>query len=140
MDEIMNPLEIVGVIVVVAIVAAFTGGYYFSSTGAYTIDLGLKDNDEILDVSAGTVIIIKLPQNGTTGYTWQYTVNENLIKVVKDEFIPFEPPGSDWVGGGGTRILKLEVIGGGEGKVIMNYVCPWDNETAGYFSITLKSW
>ena len=107
------------------------GGFYLTSGGE--INLGLEDNGRTLEVSAGTVVVIKIPENPTTGYMWQYTVNESIAEVVEDNFIPPEEP---IPGKGGTRVLKLTIIGSGE--LTMEYVRPWENQPIDYFSVTFR--
>jgi predicted secreted protein len=101
------------------------------------INLGPENNGMTLDVGVESVIIIKLPENPTTGYTWQYTLNENIAEVMEDVYIP-PPPENQIVGRGGTRMLKLSVIGRGEGEVNMDYVRPWENRPADHFSVILR--
>ena len=101
--------------------------------GVEEINLGPEDNGRILDVSAGVTVVIKLPENPSTGYTWQYAVNENIVELVEDVYIP---PENQIIGGGGTRMLKLEVVGSGE--FTMSYVQPWENQPADLFSVTFR--
>jgi len=100
------------------------------------INLGLEDNGKTLDVSVGAVVTIKLPENPSTGYEWQCTVDENVVEVMEDSFIPAT---RNVIGAGGTRILKLNVIGSGEGKIIMDYMRAWEkNPPIERFSVTLR--
>jgi len=99
--------------------------------------LDLEDNGRILDVSVGAVVTIKLPENPSTGYRWQYTLDENVVKVIDDNFTYNGPvmPGSC-----GTRALRLKVIGSGEGKLIMDYLRAWEeNPPIKHFSVTLRA-
>ena len=101
--------------------------------GVEEINLGPEDNGRILDFSAGVTVVIKLPENPSTGYTWQHAVNENIVELVEDVYIP---PENQIVGGGGTRMLKLEVIGSGE--FAMDYDRPWENQPVDHFSVTFR--
>jgi len=118
------------VVFIVALIVV-VGFYLISRTGE--INLGLEDNGRILDVSAGVIVVIKLPENPSTGYRWQYTVNENIAEVIEDIYTDPDPP---IIGGTGTRMLKLKVIGSGE--FTMNYAQPWENQPIGYFSVTFR--
>jgi len=97
------------------------------------INLGPKDNGRILDGSVGTAVVIKLPENPSTGYTWQHVVGENIAEVMEDVYIP---PENQIPGRGGTRMLKFEVTGSGE--FIMDYVQPWENQPIDHFSVTFR--
>lgn len=59
-------------------------------------------------VSVGAIVVIKLSENPSTGYTWQYAVNENIAEVIEDVYIP---PKNQKIGEGGTRKLKLKITG-----------------------------
>jgi inhibitor of cysteine peptidase len=60
---------------------------------------GPADNGKNVTVAAGTGFTLRLPENPTTGYTWNLTPPEGLI-IVKDGFIA---PDTKLVGAGGTR-------------------------------------
>jgi len=122
-------------IAVILAVALIVGGtfYLISRGGVEEINLGPEDNGRILDVSVGAIAVIKLPENPSTGYTWQYAVNENIAEVIEDVYIP---PKNQIPGRGGTRMLKLKVIGSGE--FVMDYVQPWENQPVDHFSVTFR--
>jgi len=119
-------------IAVIMAVALILGVFYLiSGDRAEEIDLGPEDNGRILNVSMGTVVIIKLPENPSTGYRWQYAVNENIAEVMDDNYIDPEDP---IPGRGGTRMLKLRVAGSGE--FAMDYGRPWENQPIDHFSVS----
>lgn len=122
-------------IAVILAVALIVGGtlYLISRGGVEEINLGPEDNGRTFDVSVGGIAVIKLPENPSTGYTWQYAVNENIAEVIEDVYIP---PKNQKIGEGGTRMLKLEVIGSGE--FAMDYVRPWENQPVDHFSVTFR--
>lgn len=124
-------LTIASIAVIIA-VALIVGGFYkISGSRAEEIILGPKDNGRILNVSIGTVVIIKLPENPSTGCRWQYTVNENIEELIENIYIP---PENQIPGRGGTRMLKLVVMG--SGKFTMDYGQPWENNSVNNFSVS----
>jgi len=134
---------VVGIVVVI-IVAVGIGGAILLKSDAGPIDLrseneinlGHENNGAIIRVSVGAAVIIRLPENPSTGFTWQYTVNENILEVVGDNYIG---PENAIPGAGGTRVLKFNVIGSGDGEVNMNYVRPWENQPIDHFSVILRA-
>lgn len=140
---------VVGIIVVVIAVAGIGGAILKSGAGPSgnqhenvidlrsenEINLGYENNGTIIRISVGAAVIIQLEENPTTGYTWQYIVNENVLQVIGDNYIPSE---SVMVGSGGIRILKLNAMGSGEGEVNMDYVRPWENQPVDHFSVILR--
>jgi inhibitor of cysteine peptidase len=127
-------ISITNSIAVVLITAIIVGGgiYLIRSRGsAEEISLGPKDNGEILDVRVGAIVVVTLPENPTTGFRWQYTVNENIVEIVNDNYVG---PEDSIPGMGGTRVLKLRVAGSGE--FAMDYAQPWENISIDHFSVS----
>jgi len=124
-------------IIAVVLMTALIVGVYFIwlISREQDTDLGMEDNGRTLYVNVGEIVTIKLPENPSTGYEWQYTIDENIVEVMEDSFTPAE---RNLLGSGGTRMLKLRVIGSGEGKVVMDYVRAWENNPPiEHFSVTL---
>lgn len=117
-------------LVVILTASLIVGFHLISRGGVEEINLGAEDNGRILDVSVGTVVVIKLPENPSTGYTWQYAAGENIAEVIEDVYIP---PKNQIPGKGGTRVVKLKVTGSGE--FTMDYVRPWENQPIDHFSV-----
>lgn len=125
------------VILVLVISLAFLGiGFWLTGREErHTFMVGPDDNGRLLDVDVGDTVIIRLPENPSTGYTWQYVLDENIAEVRRDDFEPLD----NVPGKGGTRLLELKIIDRGVEEVIMNYVRPLENKPAEQFSLILKS-
>lgn len=95
-------------------------------------DLGLEDNGRTIAVGAGETVKITVVENPSTGYTWQYHVDESRLQILEDVYTPYNVP-SGTVGAGGTRTLLLKVVASGE--FVMDYVRPWDNQSIIHFSV-----
>jgi len=125
---------ITSIAVILAVALIVGGTFYLISRGrAEEINLGLEDNGRTIEVSEGKIVVIKLPENPSTGYGWQYAMDENVAEVIEDIYIDPDPP---IIGGTGTRMLKLRVIGSGE--FAMDYVRPWENQPVAHFSVTFR--
>jgi len=142
---ILKSEMVVGIVIVIIAVVGIGGAILLSENwhenvidvrSENQINLGQENNGAIIEVSVGAAVIISLPENPSTGFTWQYTVNENILEVMEDNYIP---PENALPGAGGTCVLKLYVIGSGDGEVNMNYVQPWENQAADHFSVILRA-
>ena len=95
------------------------------------------DNGGNYSVSLGAAIELRLPENPTTGYSWNLSVPAG-IAVLNDSYLPSETSGGV-VGSGGTRIWFLKAVQPGEQVVSGVYRRPWEpvagNETG--FRLTL---
>ncbi len=95
------------------------------------------DNGGNYSVSLGAAIELRLPENPSTGYSWNLSVPAG-ITVLNDSYIPGNTSGR-LIGSGGTRIWFLEPVQPGEKVVSGVYRRPWEpvtgNETG--FRLTL---
>lgn len=83
---------------------------------------------------------IRLEENPTTGYGWQYTVaDENIAVVEDDEYVQNQAP-EGWTGVGGEHTYRLSGISAGETTITFKYVRPWetDKEPAKEITFNLK--
>ncbi len=104
-----------------------------SPANAEQTNFGPTDNGKTADLKPGTIITVELPENPSTGYAWSYTIDSEVAEVVDDSFIPSE---NSIPGAGGTRLLKLRVIGSGE--LNMSYERSWEKQPIDTFSLTIK--
>lgn len=83
---------------------------------------------------------IRLEENPTTGYQWQYTVADKNVAVVEDdEYVQKQAP-QGWTGVGGEHTYRLSGISAGETTITFKYVRPWetDKEPAKEITFSLK--
>jgi len=96
------------------------------STGQNEITLTDDDNGSMVTASLNQTIIITLPSNPTTGYSWNIFQIDTaqLNQVGETEFIPEnEEP---LVGQGGAEKLQFLVIAEGKSTLILVYHRPWE--------------
>jgi len=95
------------------------------------------DNGGNYSVSLGAAIELRLPENPSTGYSWNLSVPAG-IAVLNDSYLPGDTSGR-LVGSGGTRVWFLKAVQPGEQVVSGVYRRPWEpvagNETR--FRLTL---
>jgi len=96
-----------------------------------------EQNGATVNVKTGAVITVKLPENPTTGFTWNLTTTPGL-QIINDTYKPTYTTGK-MVGSGGTHIWDIEAVATGEQKIKGVYMRSWEpasgNETS--FSMTV---
>lgn len=96
------------------------------STSQNEITLTDDDNGSMVTASLNQTIIITLPSNPSTGYSWNVFQIDSaqLNQVGETEFIPEnEKP---LVGQGGAEKLQFLVIAEGKSTLILVYHRPWE--------------
>lgn len=80
------------------------------------------NNGDIIPVDMQTEIKIRLPENPTTGYSWNVT-NADGLAITSDTYVP---PKEEMPGAGGTHIWILEPKVTGIVTFSAVYVRPWE--------------
>lgn len=82
-------------------------------------------------------IQLRLPENPTTGFSWNLSVTTGL-SVINDSYIPDDVSGK-LVGSGGTHVWFLKTIQTGEQVISGTYRRPWEPAGPGvtYFELSL---
>jgi len=86
------------------------------------IDLDRVDGDRPVTVAPGDLLVLRLPEQGSTGYVWMIDDLPEGTQVAVDdvEFDAGLQPG-----GGATRRLEFR-IGDGAGRVVLAKRRPWE--------------
>lgn len=91
-----------------------------------------EQNNAIVTVRAGNSITVRLPENPTTGFTWNLSASPGL-QVVSDSYIPSDTTGK-LIGSGGTHVWDISAQSVGTRTIQGVYMRPWEqatgNETA----------
>ncbi|MBN2733821.1 MAG: protease inhibitor I42 family protein [Methanomicrobiaceae archaeon] len=85
-----------------------------------------EDNGATRDVNQGCTIYIELPENPTTGYTWQ--MDTGGLSLVNDEYIA-DSNAEGLVGGGGMHKWELLAKDKGTYQVKGIYKRSWEETT-----------
>ncbi|NYT18762.1 MAG: protease inhibitor I42 family protein [Methanosarcinales archaeon] len=129
-----------GILVLITIVAVTLAAFSMGCTENGEIDL----TNDVEIVGSGTVfteeanaseisieqngiIVLKLEENPTTGYSWNLTVPEGL-KLIGDNFV-IAPEDEGLVGAGGTHEWELQAETEGSYEISAIYKKPWENTT-----------
>lgn len=96
------------------------------------------DDGNAVQVAAGSQIVVALPGNPTTGYTWQITSNDESI--LRPTGYTFKPD-SDAVGAGGAETFTFQVMAPGSVTLELANRRPWetDGEPAQTFAVNVEA-
>ncbi|HMA05785.1 MAG TPA: protease inhibitor I42 family protein, partial [Methanomicrobiales archaeon] len=81
------------------------------------------DTGKAVQESRGGTFAIRLPENPSTGYSWNLSLPAG-ITLARDEYIPPQTAGQT-VGRGGTRSFTLVADKTGTGNITTEYRRPW---------------
>jgi inhibitor of cysteine peptidase len=86
-----------------------------------TYEYTKEDANKSITVEASGIITIRLPVQMGTGYDWQVV---SLPDVLARQDVKTE--GGGLPGGPGVEVLRFQARKKGEGKLILSYVRPWE--------------
>lgn len=82
------------------------------------------DKDQSFGAHQDDVILVRLPENPTTGYQWEIDeTNEAVLELEDSDFVPASNAG---IGGGGERIFRLRAKGTGTSHVELKMQREWE--------------
>jgi len=82
------------------------------------------DQEKIIEVQPGDVIIFRLEENLTTGYGWEVETTEvPVVELIESTYI--EAPGTA-IGRGGTRVFRFAAKLPGIQEIRLRLRRPWD--------------
>lgn len=119
--------------VVSTILVVALANFVVGPAKAEQISFGPADNGKVVNLKPGTIITVELPENPSTGYSWYYSIDSKVAEVIEDSSILPEDP---IPGAGGTRLLRLKIVGSGE--LNMNYDRWWEKQPIDSFTLTLR--
>ncbi|MBU0646396.1 protease inhibitor I42 family protein [Patescibacteria group bacterium] len=85
----------------------------------------IKDcsDNRALSVKVGEEFTIVLDSNPTTGYSWEATIDSELVSLAGKDY---EAKGAEMVGAGGEEIFTLQAKEVGQAEIIFSYLRPWE--------------
>ncbi|HEY32953.1 MAG TPA: protease inhibitor I42 family protein [Dehalococcoidia bacterium] len=127
-------LTLVGLLAVasitVTLLALSAGGINPAAAEGETgqIDLDASHDGQEIEVAAGTLLVITLESNPTTGFGWQLSepIDEGLIALIESRYQPCENAEQGTVGAGGSEVWTFETLATGVATISMEYSRPWE--------------
>jgi inhibitor of cysteine peptidase len=104
------------------------------------LDIRSDDNGKRARVPLGKNILIRLPGNPTTGYTWQASgVSSAAVRMLGQPQFSAAPATQGKVGAGGTYSFKFQAVQPGAATIKLVYLRPWEKNKppAQTFTVTL---
>jgi inhibitor of cysteine peptidase len=91
-----------------------------------TVQLTKSDDGRSVEVREGEEIVLRLPENPTTGFRW-HVERADAMKLVGDSF---ELDPNPQIGSGGVRELRFRPTSGSPGRLILRHWQPWEGESS----------
>jgi len=88
------------------------------------IVVGEGHNGGTISATAGDYIIIRLPENPTTGFQWR--AERTDIEVLELQSDEFTQAASGAIGSSGVRILRYLAKGAGDTSITLQLARPWE--------------
>lgn len=74
----------------------------------------------------GDEVVLRLPENATTGYVWSvHSMGDGLMPVADTTV-----PGAKAPGAAGMRVMRMRVVGPRGTEVVLRLGRPWESEPA----------
>ncbi len=90
-------------------------------------DIEIHENGASVTVSQGDRLVIRIPENPTTGYRWAPGALAEHLELEASEFTP---PAELRPGAGGERVITLRATRPGQGEAEFLLSRPWEREPA----------
>lgn len=93
-------------------------------------DIEVREPGTRISASPGDRIVIRIPENATTGYQWQVEQVADPLELESSEMIP---PAEAAPGAGGERRVVLRARGPGQARVALRLERPWERQPTDRF-------
>lgn len=109
------------------------------SPGAGTINLTEQNAGQTIQAWTGSEIVIQLPANPTTGYSWASTANPAPLVFEKSQYLA-DSRNEGVAGSGGTQLFQFAADVSGSAKITLEYRRSWEKDAppAKTFSVTIN--
>jgi inhibitor of cysteine peptidase len=94
--------------------------------------INLDDNGSKITIADGDMIVIELPENPTTGYTWipKNSKAEQITEKSNNYILT-----NTGIGSGGLRTFEFIMKKGEEGSIILENMQKWSNDVYQTFEL-----
>src|SRR5215469_10705015 len=89
-------------------------------------DIEVRTSGSAITMSTADRIVIRLPENATTGYQWSIAQLGDPLEVVSNEMIP---PGQMAAGAGGERVVIIQPSGHGHATPTLEIKRAWEHDS-----------
>jgi inhibitor of cysteine peptidase len=92
-----------------------------------TLEIGPKDKGRHIELRKGDILVVRLPENPSTGYRWAVHHDGGVLQVEGTHFDPME---GSRVGAGGWRTLRLKAAATGTAKLQLKLWQEWEGDAS----------
>lgn len=98
------------------------------------------DANERINIGVDQEFIIALDSNPTTGYNWEESYDDTMLKLVESEYELGKQAEEGLVGAGGTQYFRFKALQTGKTDITLTYKRSWETESADQkvFSVTIE--
>ena len=101
------------------------------------MDVEVRENAADVSVSPGDRVVIRVPENASTGYQWSVQEMPAPLELESSELAlsSRQAPGA-----AGKRVVKLRATGQGEGRLVLVLGRAWEQAASseGRFSVNVR--
>lgn len=90
------------------------------------VEVEVTGDAAAVEAGVGDEVVLRLPENATTGYVWSVRSMGDGLMLVDDTMVP----GRGAPGAAGARVMRMRVVGAGDTEVIVRLGRPWESEPA----------
>ncbi|MFC1987209.1 protease inhibitor I42 family protein [Chloroflexota bacterium] len=88
------------------------------------------DADKTINTTVNQEFIIALDSNPTTGYNWEASYDESILKLADSKYEVGRQTQTDLVGAGGTQYFQFKALKTGKTEITVTYKRSWETDFA----------
>ncbi|MCD8097743.1 MAG: protease inhibitor I42 family protein [Lachnospiraceae bacterium] len=125
-----------GILVIAVLAAVLAAVICLTKTGSEDTTSYTVEGDDFSAQVNGGELILELPSNATTGYTWVIVEEADIFASDYNSYN--ESEGGEQLGSGGTTQFHIIALDEGSGTMVFQYRRNWEGgEVAGTYELTL---
>ena len=92
------------------------------------VHLTIKDDGSAMEIAIGTIVIISLEGNPSTGFSWTIdSIDQTILKNIQSNF---DSASGASIGSNGKFIFRFQCLKKGDGKISLKYWRHWEGDTS----------
>lgn len=92
------------------------------------VDVDQIEDQKTIEAKVGEMITISMKENITTGYKWDYTISNDNLKFIKEDFVS-SATHKTMVGAGGKKSYIFQVLKPGTTSIKFSHGRGWEPES-----------
>lgn len=97
------------------------GALATAAAAGTVVKVGPKSNGKIVQLKTSDILLVSLPGNATTGFSWKVrAVDKTVLRPISSKYVPRSSGGK--VGAGGTFVLRFRADHAGTTRLRLGYM------------------